>query len=449
MHNTRSIHSLTVLRFFAAIIVALHHTVNYFSWPHLVSVKELAINGWLCVDFFFILSGFVLMWSFKPNEQKYSFIWKRIIRIYPLHIITLIISIIAYYTLGNALAGYNGGIKGSILNLFLLQAWLPNNKSILSSWNGVSWSLSVEMFFYITAPILFCFLLRFKSLKILTATLFCLWSGLLFTAMSVVSDSVCITNNKCLFNSLNLSSIINARTATEQFVNSLYSIVLNRPADAEGLAYWMNQINSGLATRAAVAQEFLLVDRRDFLLFLSYHPLVKWIDFILGAGLAILFIKMRPAYSNKTTFVMATFAIFLILSLISLHHYLASSIGFPVISVIDTALFVPGSLLLIFSACCWDQSRYEKYKLEAILIFLGESSFAIYMIHALVLGAVAIAMDKVKWFGLSVQNITIAELVTLAYLFLFIALGSLTHKYIENPIRFYLLKIMKKYQIIA
>ncbi|ERT14322.1 acyltransferase family protein [Photorhabdus temperata] len=86
--------SLTSLRFFAAFFVLLSHLgylkdSDYFSWLFVY-------NGYIGVTFFFILSGFVLAYSYeeKMNRKEISkrnFFVARIARIYPLHILTFII----------------------------------------------------------------------------------------------------------------------------------------------------------------------------------------------------------------------------------------------------------------------------------------------------------------------------------------------------------------------
>ena len=86
--------SLTSMRFFAALLVAVHHT--RLTWAHTALIDAIARVGWLGVSYFFILSGFVLMWGFDPALPKSSFIWKRFVRIYPLHFVCLIASLGAF-----------------------------------------------------------------------------------------------------------------------------------------------------------------------------------------------------------------------------------------------------------------------------------------------------------------------------------------------------------------
>ena len=150
--------SLTSTRMFAALLVALHHTRG--TWQHFPLVKWLGQMGWLGVTYFFILSGFVLMWNFKEGEAKKTFILRRIIRIYPLHLVTLLLAIVGYFVWHQPLAGYVGTPQSTLANLLLVQNWLPGHVEVRHAWNGPAWSLSSEFFFYLIAPFLFSWMLK-------------------------------------------------------------------------------------------------------------------------------------------------------------------------------------------------------------------------------------------------------------------------------------------------
>ena len=87
MQDARDIRPLTSLRFFAAMwVVAFHY------WPNLSSVMPpLVAKGYLGVELFFVLSGFILchvyLDSVADGGFRYgSFLWARLARIYPLHL---------------------------------------------------------------------------------------------------------------------------------------------------------------------------------------------------------------------------------------------------------------------------------------------------------------------------------------------------------------------------
>ncbi len=94
--------SLTGLRGIVALWVVLFHLVQYFPIIDFPIIKA----GWLGVDFFFVLSGFVLAYNYyhwfsdKVELKSYKkFIWLRIARIYPVHIITLLAMLAIYWAM--------------------------------------------------------------------------------------------------------------------------------------------------------------------------------------------------------------------------------------------------------------------------------------------------------------------------------------------------------------
>ncbi|HEV2700312.1 MAG TPA: acyltransferase [Steroidobacteraceae bacterium] len=161
--------SLTSSRFLAALFVAIHHTLA--NWAHTPAVDAVGRVGWLGVPYFFILSGFVLMWSFDNGTSKALFIWKRLARIYPLHIVCLITSLMTFVTFGTPFGGYIGTVRGTLANFLLIHDWLPHHPEVRQAWNGVSWTLSCELFFYLIAPWLFSRMLRESSVKRLLAAI--------------------------------------------------------------------------------------------------------------------------------------------------------------------------------------------------------------------------------------------------------------------------------------
>lgn len=119
-------------------------------------------EGYIGVGFFFMLSGFIIAYSnydkLKSGKiSKQEFWIARIARIYPLHILTLIIMVLA----GGSFAsmGLTDWLKHFFANLFLLQAFIPYHDYYFS-FNGPSWSLSCEQLFYFAFPFLSALLLK-------------------------------------------------------------------------------------------------------------------------------------------------------------------------------------------------------------------------------------------------------------------------------------------------
>lgn len=106
----------------------------------------------LGVGFFFVLSGFILTYVYRDftGHSVRSFYVARFARLWPVHLFTFLIAALVIQP--NALFVPVYAITAPI-NLLMLQAWLPIN-GLVFSWNAPSWSISVELWFYILFPFL-------------------------------------------------------------------------------------------------------------------------------------------------------------------------------------------------------------------------------------------------------------------------------------------------------
>lgn len=132
--------SLTGLRFLAALAVVFFHAVPAFI--HVPAIRNVATLGQFGVDFFFVLSGFVLSWSYDPARSTRTFYGLRFARIYPLHILMFLVA---------AWVGLRGTWGAAVLNVTLLQAWAHDDR-VLLAFNAPAWTLSCEVFFYALFP---------------------------------------------------------------------------------------------------------------------------------------------------------------------------------------------------------------------------------------------------------------------------------------------------------
>lgn len=158
--------SLTALRGMATLwVVVLHSSLfvgellpgrpqqvwNFFARP-----------GFLGVDVFFVLSGFVLSvgysaWFEDPSARRTGtwlrFIRNRAARIFPAHLAVLVplalaVSVV-HVNLGNAGAEHRWSASGFVMSLFLVQTWFGR----VDVWNAVAWSVSAEWLFYLLFPL--------------------------------------------------------------------------------------------------------------------------------------------------------------------------------------------------------------------------------------------------------------------------------------------------------
>jgi peptidoglycan/LPS O-acetylase OafA/YrhL len=153
MQEKQHLDALTALRFFAAALIVIGHADPVFGPFSLV--KTAPFNQG--VSFFFVLSGFILTWNYPSLagwEERRKFWVARVARIWPLHLVTcfLWIGIILNFDRATHFPGAEGLIK-LFANLILVQAWVPSHNWALS-FNGVSWSISTELFFYAMFPVL-------------------------------------------------------------------------------------------------------------------------------------------------------------------------------------------------------------------------------------------------------------------------------------------------------
>jgi len=139
-HVTIRLNSLTSLRFFAILLIVLHHLTVLISW------HPLSRWGALGVSFFFVLSGFVITLNYrnpKGIRDSFYFLWNRLIRTYPVHIVTFFLCLVLLYFQNRPI-----DLSAGVLNVLLLQSYF-SQKEIYLSFNHLSWALSTLFFFYI------------------------------------------------------------------------------------------------------------------------------------------------------------------------------------------------------------------------------------------------------------------------------------------------------------
>jgi len=169
--------ALTGLRFWLALWVIMHHLrgkgMILEQWeqslPHIP--QSLLRGGYLAVQTFFILSGFVLARSYATthwNRQSLTrFATARFARIYPVYVLSLLV--VARFILETmAKPDRSPAQKAALLGDygFILLGWTG---SLNVGWNTPAWSLSCEAFFYLCFPLLFLWLRKASLSRILTA----------------------------------------------------------------------------------------------------------------------------------------------------------------------------------------------------------------------------------------------------------------------------------------
>jgi len=138
----RQIPELESIRGLAALLVALFHAPLWYVHKERIAIIA---NGYLMVDLFFVLSGFVICWAYCKNIKSATQFWRfeflRFGRIYPVHITILSLMLI---TSATPLIDINWTIFSQ--QLLLIQSIGPWGNP--SSFNFPAWSISVEFYTY-------------------------------------------------------------------------------------------------------------------------------------------------------------------------------------------------------------------------------------------------------------------------------------------------------------
>jgi peptidoglycan/LPS O-acetylase OafA/YrhL len=165
------IRQLTGIRFVAAAWVLLYHLQGPLNQLGLLfaGFADVLRVGRLGVDLFFALSGFILTHTYLTRmgpglraRGTLDFWWLRLARIYPVHLVMLIVAGVAVFAqakvTGEPLDRAWLNPWDFVKNLLLIQEWGPEPQR---GWNFVAWSLSMEWLAYLIFPLLILLLWAF------------------------------------------------------------------------------------------------------------------------------------------------------------------------------------------------------------------------------------------------------------------------------------------------
>jgi peptidoglycan/LPS O-acetylase OafA/YrhL len=188
----RRFYSLDFIRGLAALAVVFWHWQHFFFAGSTFVPYEMEQQpfysvfflfyqtGWLAVDFFFSLSGFIFFWLYAREIAErdiggWEFFVLRFSRLYPLHIATLVFVLVAQHWVMARTGDYFvvpfNDLYHGILNLFMASSWGFEKGP---SFNGPIWSVSVEVLMYIVFFVV-CLLFRQR-----------LWAHVAMLALGVV-----------------------------------------------------------------------------------------------------------------------------------------------------------------------------------------------------------------------------------------------------------------------
>lgn len=320
--------ALTSIRFFAALWVAVFHMQSmkafYFS---AAAVRQFASIGYCGVSFFFVLSGFILVYTYSGRTTSLRAFWQaRFARIYPALAFCLLITAPMFFYCCVHMQAHDPKViipewswvaphmwLSAGLSVTLLQSWLPQTAL---AWNMPNWSLSVEAFFYFVFPFLLPRMARLSR-----------------------SQLVAIVPVGWLFG-------IVCTLAYLHFHPDGAAV-----ADTKTVGPWINAI--------------------------KFHPLMRLPEFLMGMASGLLFLRSDRNQKMAWPLVLAGLA--------AIGAVVVLSLWIPYL-VIHTALLAPAFAVLIYGMALRPAGVgvLENRVMEA----LGEASYPFYLLHSMVISSV-------------------------------------------------------------
>jgi len=193
--NKPQLTELTSARFVAAMAVLLGHFADLLALPPLLSQF---ISGGIGVSFFFVLSGFILCYSYWDtfsgglSAAKFrSYFVARTARIYPLYVLALLL-ITGLYLAQAAWHAELVNFPANPLvswaaNLLALQTFAPT-LATQQFWNAPGWSISTEFAFYLLLPLILAGMARYirDGTGLVLLSLFAITLGALAQALMLI-----------------------------------------------------------------------------------------------------------------------------------------------------------------------------------------------------------------------------------------------------------------------
>lgn len=343
----KKLNLIQVYRGLAALLVLLHHGDIIFKRElNKDFLGDFFRFGFAGVDFFFVLSGFIIFYIHQsdighPSKFK-SFILKRFIRIYPLYWIILTSKLAA-----SAFLGYGGDVRQptfwDILKAFTLYPQ-EDGELLFTRFLGVSWTLSYEIFFYLVIGLL----LLVKPTKFLLPAL-TVWL---------------------------VGSFINLTGALDNIFNK--SFMLNFIFNERNLEFVLGGLAAYIVSRYEVKYEMILISVATFLLTLS------------------------AINSN----------------------YNLTQIPFVICYGLPFTLLLVGSVAI---------ENKRTLNIHQGLVLLGDSSYAIYLMHGFIISNIAKLIVKSNLTAL-VQNVIALNALAIIIAIITVAIGCAIYFYLEQPL---------------
>ncbi|MBJ6765631.1 acyltransferase [Myxococcaceae bacterium JPH2] len=365
----RSLPALTGLRFLAASHVVVFHYLAREGMPGWL--VQTLMSGPNSVTLFFVLSGFILAYSYlgaEPNARvpARAFWAARFARVYPVYLLGLLLAAPVFVSKGLQERGLSsaslldlGGVSAAVMGL--VQAWFP---AAACQWNCPGWSLSVEAFFYLVFP---------------------------FAALPVL------------------------RLGPRRLVVALGLSVL---AGAALVVAWL------AVERTVAAAPGGIISHDAWMVVGAYHPLLRLPHFLVGVFLGRLYCLRRLSVSATPGWDAALVTVGVGASLgLMAHGWEPTALAFK-----DVAL-LPGFACLLWGLAGGTEPLGRVLS-QPFVVRLGEASYALYLLHAPLNNWLRAADQTLHlgWWSRGLGFFT-------AYALVSVAVSLAVFRYVEEPAR--------------
>ncbi|MDT5284723.1 MAG: hypothetical protein QOJ20_5918 [Mycobacterium sp.] len=189
-----TIRALTGIRALAAGWVVLEHYKGplFDLTPGLQVLAPVVRGGYLGVEVFFVLSGFIISYNYADRFRRFAcgsyrtFLWARVARVYPVHLVTLTLMgalVLSAAAVGMPLTSEARNTAGNFAaNVFMVQAW-PGFRAF----NWPAWSVACEAAAYVAFPLLAVWVARLSRRTALASTAVVLAVGVLGVQLLALS----------------------------------------------------------------------------------------------------------------------------------------------------------------------------------------------------------------------------------------------------------------------
>ena len=325
------IEQLTGIRWFACLLVFLHHNTPGGQTP--MWIVYFMNNGACAPAIFFVLSGFVLAITYADSLKRldgkstWDYVVARIARIYPLYLLMLLVALA--FTLQR---GSNVGRMDFALQLTTMQSWSPDHGAAYGV-NPPGWTLSIEVFLYMCFPFL----------------LLWLRPGRLATSKAVLTMVITVVSMLIMALAVYQTGTIDVPAHQAFSMHHLYRIPLFRLGDfilgIAAAAIYLNLIRRPSRTPAAPAAGGPTGA--------TTPPKIRW------AG---------P---------LSTVAVLVMVGLLLIPHFANNPLGN------DVAFAVP-TVALILGLGLATHTRLTRFMSLTWVVLLGELSYAFYLSHLVI-----------------------------------------------------------------